>query len=371
MPGIVGAVAGVVLFLLTSGSIAWTLVIPRGRLGVTRYIDRGVDRLYNAVCGRVSSYERRDQIRASQAVVVLGLLLVIWLGTYLVAFGLILWPIEHHLGYALRESGSSMFTLGFASRATTGSSVVDFAAAATGLTVVALQIAYLPTLYGAYNRRETEITLLGTRAGIPAWGPEMLARFHLAGATAEAGRLYETWERWAADLAESHTSYPTLLRFRSPKPFSSWLVGLLAVLDSAALFLAAAPAQAPFQARLCLQMGFTCLRSIGATVHITFDPDPLPDAPLVLSYAEFLVGWDRLIDVGFPVERTPEEAWVHFRGWRVNYERVAYLLAYGIDAVPAAWSGPRRHDHGPIHPQNVVNRTPTSPTEGELPGAPG
>ena len=49
-------------------------------------------------------------------------------------------------------------------------------AAASGLFVIAAQIGYLPTLYGAFNRRETEVTLLGSRAGTPPWGPELLAR---------------------------------------------------------------------------------------------------------------------------------------------------------------------------------------------------
>jgi hypothetical protein len=54
--------------------------------------------------------------------------------------------------------------------------------------------------------------------------------------------------------------------------------------------------------------------------------------------------------VGFPIERTPEEAWPEFVGWRVNYERAAYAVAAAVYSVPALWSGPRRHAAAPIAP---------------------
>ena len=122
-----------------------------------------------------------------------------------------------------------------------------FVAAATGLVIVTLQIAYLPTLYAAFNRRETEVALLNARAGVPSWGPELLARTHYALGSGVSTidtlpDLYAQWERWAADVAESHTTYLPLVRFRSPRPLSSWVTALLAVLDSAALFLALSPA---------------------------------------------------------------------------------------------------------------------------------
>jgi len=364
---LIGAVIGVLIVLTTTMSILWTLVIPRGRLGVIRQVDRVVDAAYVILSRLLGSYQRRDTFLATQAAVLLGALLICWLAAYLFGYALILWPIEHNFAFALRESGSSLFTLGFAWRPSAGSAIVDFIAAASGLIVVALQIAYLPTIYAAYNRRETEITLLAPRAGAPAWGPELLSRFTFSGVIESAGPFFESWERWSADVAESHTSYPVLLRFRSPKPLSSWLIGLLAVMDAAALFLAAAPARAPFQARLSLQMGFNCLRTLASTIGIPFDVDPLPSDPIELSYEEFLVGWERMVAVGFPLERGPEEAYEHFKGWRVNYESIAYALAYALDVVPAAWSGPRRHQAEPIRPKVILNRTPANPLEGERP----
>jgi hypothetical protein len=158
---------------------------------------------------------------------------------------------------------------------------------------------------------------------------------------------------------ESHTTYTVLIWFRSPHPLRSWVVGLLAVLDSAAMYLALCPQRAPTDARLVLRMGFTCLRSIADTLLIPYDGDPFPDDPIELTYEEFVGAVHRLEEVGFPLERSPEEAWPHFQGWRVNYESIAYALADGTVAPPGPWSGGRNHLPGvAIVPQRPVNRRP-------------
>ncbi len=350
-------------------NVAVTLVIPRGRIGFIKVVDRFVDAVYTAAGRLVRTWERRDALLASQPVATLGLLLFIWLAGFLVGYGLLLWLPGGSFPGALRDAGSSLFTLGFALRGGAEPSAAEFLAAASGLIIVALQIAYLPTLYAAYNRRETVVTLLGPRAGSPAWGPELLARAQIARGIEQLTVIYDDWERWSADVAESHSSYPSLLRFRSPEPHSSWIVSQLAVLDAAALHLAACPASAPFTARLCVQMGFTCLRKLTRTLRIPVDEDPRPDDLVQLSFEEFLEGWDRITSAGFPVERTAEQAWPHFRGWRINYEAAAYKLAAGLDAVPARWSGPRRHGWGPFQPRQLANRTPDHP-DGQPPATP-
>jgi hypothetical protein len=108
-------------------------------------------------------------------------------------------------------------------------------------------------------------------------------------------------------------------------------------------------------------MGFRCLRQLARTVGIPFEEDPRPDAGIQLTREEYDQGIARLQAVDFSMTRTPEEAWPHFQGWRVNYESIVYRLAYAIDAVPAAWSGPRRSGEAPMAPLQVINRTPESP----------
>jgi hypothetical protein len=234
--------------------------------------------------------------------------------------------------------------------------VIVFLAAATGLVILTLQIAYLPALYAAFNRRETQVALLSERAGVPSWGPELLARTYYALGTGVSTLdtmpdLYARWESWAADVAESHTTYPVLVRFRSPEPLSSWVTALLAVLDSAALFLALSPEAAPvIPARLCLRGGFRCFNRIARTMGFDTPEEPGPDATTSVTYAEFLDAVGRMREVGFPIERDPAQAWPDFVGWRVNYEPAAYAVAAAVYAVPALWSGPRRHPTTPIPP---------------------
>ena len=283
-------------------------------------------------------------------------------------YWLLLWPLVNGgLGAAFSAAGSSLFTLGYSEPAGAAPAAVVFAAASTGLVIVALQIAYLPTLYAAFNRRETEVALLNARAGIPSWGPELLARTHYALGSGISTLdtlpdLYDRWERWAADVAESHTAYLPLVRFRSPRPLSSWVTALLAVLDSAALFLALSPTTAPVvPARLCLRSGFLCFNQIARVMGVEV-PDEAdesdPVARISLSYADFLHAVDRMREVDFPIERDPAEAWPDFAGWRINYERAAYAVAAAVDAAPALWSGPRRSGDTAIAPMRPAPGRP-------------
>ena len=253
-----------------------------------------------------------------------------------------------------------MLTLGFASTRDGGATAVDFLAAVSGFGLITLFIAYLPSLYSAFTRREALVTLLDSRGGSPPWGPEILARHQLVAIVDDLEQLYAAWEAWAAEVAESHATYPILVQFRSPQPERSWLIGLLSVMDAAALHLSLNPASAPSSARLCVRMGFVCLRTISDVVGIAYDPDPDPDDPIELTRSEFDDAVRHLAEAGFPMESDPDEAWPHFRGWRVNYEGPAYALADLISAPPAPWSGPRTLVRAaPAFPSRPVHRQPS------------
>ncbi len=354
----VAAAFGALLVLAAWQSVIGTLIVPRP-VGswLTRWVDGLVLTVYRMAIKPVSDYERRDRILATQAAGILVTQLVLWLGAFLTGFTLVLWPLtDHSLTTSLTDAGSSIFTLGFAEPRGGAPAVLVFIAAATGMVVVALQIGYLPTLYAAFNRRETEIALLNARSGAPSWGPELLARTYYAlgsgvSAIDTLPDLYRTWERWSADVAESHTTYLPLVRFRSPLAYSSWVISLLAVLDSAALILALAPEEAPtVPARLCLRGGFQCLARIGRAMGLDVPEEADPEAGITLTYDEFLEAISRIHEVGFKTTRDPADAWPDFVGWRVNYESTAYQIAAAIDAVPSFWSGPRRHPTPPFGP---------------------
>jgi hypothetical protein len=352
------AVAGGLLILLAWSSVVGTLIVSRSVHGrLTRWIDGVVVTGYRLVTHRTAEYRRLDRVLSTQAAAILMTQLLTWMALVFAGFTLLLWPFAARgLGGAFSDAGSSMFTLGFAVPSGSVPSVLVFAAAFSGLVIVTLQIAYLPTLYASFNRRETDVALLTARAGVPAWGPELLARTQYAlGAGISTldtlPDLYTQWERWAADVAESHTTYLPLVRFRSPRPMSSWVTALLAVLDSAAMYLALSPSQAPVaKARLCLRSGFECFTRVAQAMGVDVPDEVTNGTSVDLSYDQFLKAVERLREVDFPIERDPADAWPDFTGWRVNYERAAYGIAAAVDAVPAMWSGPRRRDLAPIAP---------------------
>lgn len=361
----IGFAPGLLLLALTATSIVNSLLIPRARAPlISRLVTRFVRGIFGALTARIDDYERRDNVWAAAPPSYLIGLLTVWLILLVVGFALLIWPFGGGtFNGALREAGSSVFTLGFdAPRATTPTALV-FVAAASGLVVVALQIAYLPSLYSAFNRRETLVTLLETQAGVPAWGPEILIRFQLIDTTERLGPLYERWTEWAADLSESHSSYRSLIYFRSPEPKRSWLLALLSVLDAAALHMAICPQSAPAQARPLLRMGYLTMRKIASVSAINVDNDPAPDAPLQLTREQFDGAVAQIVSSGWLPERDIDEAWKHFRGWRVNYEAAAYGLAYHLDVVPALWSGPRRGSDEVLPPDRPIDRRPTEPSD--------
>ena len=346
----IGAVVGLLMVVTSGRSVIGTLIVPRAVASwLTRRIDQLVNLTFLMATARVADYRRRDRLLSGQAAALLICQIIVWLGMFFVGFSLILWPLIHDgITTAFTTAGSALWEFGSSSERGAAERAVLDIAALTGLITVTLQIAYLPTLYSEFNRRETEVALLNARAGVPSWGPELLARTYYALGSGVSSintlpQIYADWERLAADMTESHTTYLPLVRFRSPRPLSSWVTALLAVLDSAALFLVLAPKGAPVvPARLCLRSGFLCFREIARAMGFEVPDEPDPGDGISVTYEEFLDAVQRMRKVDFPIERDPADAWPDFVGWRVNYEQAAYAIAEAVDAVPALWSGPRR-----------------------------
>lgn len=354
----IGAFIGLLLVLTSARSVIGTVIVPRAVTSLlTRRVDQAVNVVFHVTTARISDYHRRDRVLAGQAAALLISQLAVWLVIFFVGYSLMFWPFVHGgITDAFGTAGPAVWAIG--DTATHGGlerAILDIAALSALITVT-LQISYLPTLYSSFNRRETEVALLNARAGVPSWGPELLARTHYALGSGVSSvntlpGIYADWERWAADVTESHTTYLPLVRFRSPKSLSSWVTALLAILDSAALYLALSPKSAPtVPARLCLRSGFLCFNQIARTMGYDIPEEPDPSGEISITYAEFLDAIARMRKVNFPIEREPEDAWPDFVGWRVNYERAAYAIAEAIDAVPALWSGPRRVPMDPIPP---------------------
>jgi hypothetical protein len=263
-----------------------------------------------------------------------------WLGVVFVGYAGMFWALG---GRPVREaftlSGSSLLTLGFDRPPDLPKVALTFTEATLGLTLAALLITYLPTLYSAFSRREVMVTLLEVRASNPPAGVDMIERYHRIRDLNDLGVVWERWEEWFADLEETHTSLPPLVFFRSPQPDHSWVTAAGAVLDAAALY-DSSIAPDP-RADLCLRAGYLALRRIADFFGIPYDPDPAPDDPISVAREEFDAALDRLAAEGVPLVEDREAAWRSFRGWRVNYDTVLITLATLVMAPYAPWSSDR------------------------------
>ncbi|HKU11888.1 MAG TPA: hypothetical protein VJQ61_11780 [Sinomonas sp.] len=357
----IGFAAGACIVIGTAMSILGALVVPRRvKSWVTAVLDALLDRAFFVALRGVESFERRDRVLGWQAPLTLVVRLTAWMGMLVLGFALLMLPATAgDLGAALEDAGSSVFTLGFAVPHGGGGQVVAYLAGFAGMAVIGLQIGYLPTVYASFNRRETEVSLLVARAGTPAWGPEILLRTHWGTGNSDSGpvlsELFVRWERWTAEVAESHATYTTLLRLRSPRTNSHWLTSLIAIMDAAALHLALAPNSDPkITARLMLRIGFETLNDMARAAKLQV-PDlaqaSADTTPISISFEQFAEAAESLRSVGYPVTESDEEAWPHFRGWRVNYDRAALALCRELDAPPSMWTGPRRWPSVPTPPR--------------------
>lgn len=351
---------GLAIVLAVGSSILRTLVVPRGvRSKLSNLVLRATLAVFRAVARRTSSYLARDAVLAYAAPLSLIVTLMTWLLLLFVGFAFLLFSFSPlYWAASFREAGSSLFTLGFASTDRGQLTVVDFIAAATGPIVVGLVVGYLPSIYASYNRREVAVALLHARGGEPNWGPEIIGRHAIVNSAEQLATLWNDWERWSADVAESHVNYPVLIHVRSAQPMRNWLLALLAVLDAAAIQMAVNPQIPQGPGRVALRQGIVTIRDIARAEGIVVDDDPDPDAEITLTFEEFREAHEMLTAFAYPMARSAEEAWPHFKGWRVNYEAAAYELARRIDAVPGPWSGVRTPALPTIMPERPQNRMP-------------
>lgn len=339
-----GFSAGLMLALGTVVAVMKTLIVPRRSWSLlAAFIGRMGFRIFHWVAARFRSFDVADRFLGFHAPTVIILTLAALLGSFTVAFGLMLLPwADLTLGEAMRESGSSVFTLGFVSSDTPIPTVLDVAAGATGMIFVALTIGYLPSMYSEVRKREALIKQLQGWTGKPSWGPEILARFTLVAALDRLPDLFASWDFWCARLADSHMKYPVLTHFRSPRARNHFVVALLAVCDAAALDLAMRPSVDHTDARLLLRQAAACLRDVAYPMRRV--ETELLDVRLTRS--EFDDGCARMAAVGYPAECTGEAAWVRFRELRNSYAPIACQIAFWTMAAPAPWSGERNGFEG-------------------------
>ena len=347
--------AGILVLAVTLLDVFSTLVMPRSsrrRIRLTRLLFLATWRPWRWLGVRMNTLERRERMLAVAAPLFFFILLVSWAGLTVVGYGLVLWSPAFVHGVhgqgagqfltSLYFSGSSLFTIGFgdivATGATRGIVIVE---GATGLGLVAVVIAYLPVLYQAFNRREVGVLFLDARAGSPPSGPELLRRTGGDGLAGDLPELFREWERWSADVLETHLSYPLLAYYRSQHTNQSWLAALTTVLDASALVMVGVEGACARQARLTFAMArhaVVDLAQVFRTPPAVPAEDRLPHAVLARLRQELRTAGLPLAE-GAVVEGRLAEL-------RRLYEPYAIALsAYLLQPLPAWHQPDRRRDN--------------------------
>src|ERR1700723_3867651 len=281
-------IAGLFCCLAVALDAFQTIILPRrpaGRFQITRLFSLATWAPWAAMAERSNNKKIREQIYSVYGPLSLLLLLLLWALLLISGFGLFYFSMRSpfgdvmmghsgsvlaQLGTDLYVSGTTLFTLGLGdvvphSRIARALIIVE---SGLGLGFVALVIGYLPVLYQTFSRREVSVALLDARAGSPPNAAELLRRHGFEGGQEALVVLLVEWERWSAEILESHISYPILCYYRSQHDNQSWLSALTAVLDSCALLISVVPGVASRQAQLTFAMARHALVDLGHVFHL-------------------------------------------------------------------------------------------------------
>jgi len=263
LSGLVGAV----LLALVLWDAFETIILPRrvsGRIRITKLFYRTTWIPWRATA-RFLSGRRRDAFLSFFGPLSLIVLLALWAVGIVVSFGLLQWAAGSSLTVAggvpsfatdLYMSGTTFVTLGLGDVAPRSAVAKALTAveAGMGFAFLAVVIGYFPVIYQAFSRREVAISLLDARAGSPPSASELLWRHRADPGSAALTDLLRDWERWAADVLESHLSYPPLAYFRSQHYNESWLAALTTILDTSAVVMTGLEGWCARQAELTFAM---------------------------------------------------------------------------------------------------------------------
>lgn len=267
-PPILVGIAALAIISATALDAFEVMILPRRvarRLRLATIINLLAWTPWSLIGRRIKNRNRRENFLGVYGPVGLIVLLMIWAAGLIVGYALLQWAFgsafaapekNPSFGTDLYVSGTTFFTLGLGD-------VIPVSGIARALTVIetftgfgllAIVIGYLPVLYQAFSRREVNISLLDARAGSPPTAVELLRRYgQHQNQEALSQFLYE-WERWSAELLESHLSYPSLAYYRSLHDNQSWLAALTMILDACALIMVGIDGMPEKRARLTFAM---------------------------------------------------------------------------------------------------------------------
>jgi hypothetical protein len=287
---ILAIIAGVALIIIVLADAFETVVFPRRvtrRIRLVRLFYRTTWRFWTALVHVLAKGKRQENYLSYFGPLSLPLLLGFWAGVLIAGFALLYWAPDHALktpegfvsfGACLYFSGTTFFTLGLGD-------IVPYSPfaralivleAGTGFGFLAIVISYLPALNQSFSKREVNISLLDAYAGSPPTAVEILRRQSQDSSTESLTRLLREWERWSAELLESHLSFPVLVYFRSQHDNQSWLAALTSILDACAFVMTNLQGTCVRQAQLTFAMARHAIVDL-ALVLRTAPKEPLVD----------------------------------------------------------------------------------------------
>ncbi|HTT32033.1 MAG TPA: potassium channel family protein [Methylomirabilota bacterium] len=242
-------VAGVAIFAIVLWDAFESIILPRRvtrRFRLARVFYKFTWIGWKSLTRLAGKGKRREALLSFYGPLSLLVLVGVWAVGLIFGFGLMQYGAgsalstagaQPGLGTDLYLSGTTFFTLGLGDVVprTSLARILVVAEAGFGFGFLAAVIGYLPFIYGSFSKREVNISLLDARAGTPPTAGELLRRHSYPGGSDALRLLFKDWEFWAADLMESHLSYPVLAYFRSQHDNQSWIAALMAILDSCAL----------------------------------------------------------------------------------------------------------------------------------------
>jgi hypothetical protein len=288
-------IAGIVCIFAALFDAFQTIILPRratGRFRLTRIFFLFTWKPWVFFTNRLCGLRTRETAFSFYGPMSLIFLLAMWASALLLGFALIFYALGSPFidatqgpGFLsdLYVSGTTIFTLGLGDVTPHRGWVraIVILESGTGLGLLAVVMGYFPVLYGAFSRREVSISLLDARAGSPPTAAELLRRHSYEGGQSALSVLLIEWERWSAELLESHISYPLLCYFRSQHTNQSWISALTAMLDASALLIAGVQGHEARQAQLTFAMArhaLVDLSQIFRLAPVNGAPNRLPPA---------------------------------------------------------------------------------------------
>jgi hypothetical protein len=347
-------VAGVTCLLAMLFDAFKTIILPRratGRFRITRMFYILTWNPWVFLTQRMHDPRKREALFSYYGPLSLILLLMVWAAGMVLGFGLILYalgsPVHDSLARAgdfrsdLYYSGTTIFTLGLGDLTPTTpiARILTILGAGTGLGFLAVVMGYFPVLYGAFSRREVSISLLDARAGSPPTAAELLRRHAYPGAEQALALLLVEWERWSAELLESHISYPLLCYFRSQHTNQSWISALTSILDTSAMLIAGVKGYEARQA----QLTFAMARHAMVDLAQIFSLKPLQQIPDRLPQQKYDELYGLLCESGVSVCRDGH-SYERLSDLRVLYEGYAAALGAYLRMPLPPWipAGPHK-----------------------------